>query len=639
MINHQDFSKMKLKNTYTISFLILLLATSVSGFSQSLKKANRLYENRSYVNAAEIYEKLNKTPEVLQKLGDCYYYNSEIKKANDAYSEAFDNSDKSKLSTQFFFNYFDVLRSTEEYEKSDSISAKYLDNPIYTKVFRIKLKNIVPFTYTLENLTEQSNSASFGVGLYGEKIVFSSTRNPESPEYHWNNKPYLDLFEAIVKKDEKKSLDSINAFAESINNKTLHESSAAFTKDGNTIYFSRNHKKRVEVDSNKVAMVSIYKAEKINDDWKNIERVSFASDYYSTMHPSLNEAEDRLYFASDMPTSLGGFDIFYVDILEDRSFGEPTNMGATINTKYREQFPFMAKDSTIYFASNGKHGFGGLDLFSSKKTNIGYLEALNLGETINSPKDDFAFLVIDSLNTGYLSSNRDGIDNIYSFMRMPTDRKYYVEGLVTDKTTGRPLPNTIVTLFDEDGNIIDELVVGEDARYKLATLPNQHYQIEGFKPKYIPELEFFDTNDKGNIEFNIALEIESYDDAEEIILGRDDGNVYIELENIYFDFAKWDIKPQAAKTLDVLVELLKKYPRMEIQLGAHTDSRATAEFNMDLSQKRAASTLEYLVDNGIKRTRLISKGFGETRPIIACGENCTESEHSINRRCEFVILK
>ncbi len=641
MINPQDFSNETPMKPFKIIVIIhVLLSTGFLSFSQNLKKANKLYENRAYIDAAKIYETLEKTPEILVKLGDCYYFNMDIKKANDAYSQAFDNGDKSQLSSEFYFKYFDALRSSEAYEKSDSISSHYLKVPLHTAVFRIKLKKITPFTYALNNLTKQNGTSSFSTGIIGDDhIIFASTRNPESPEYRWNNKPYLDLYEAKVTKGTAVRLDSITALPEIINTKTQHESNAIVTKDGNTMYFSRNEKRRVEIDSNKVAVVSIFKAEKINNEWTNVERVSFANDFYSTMHPALNSEEDRLYFSSDMPKSMGSFDIFYVDILEDGSFGKVKNLGAEINTKYREQFPFITKDSIIYYASNGKQGFGGLDLFSSKYEEGHYLESLNLGETINSPRDDFAFVLIDSINSGYFSSNRSGTDQIYNFDRTPKDRTYFVEGLVKDKVTGELLPNTIVTLFDRKGTIIEELVVGKDGSYSMEISPNQHYQIEGFKPKYIPELKTFDTNDKGDIEFNIELEIKSYDDAEEIITNRDDGNTYIELENIYFDFSKWEIKEQAAKTLDVLVSLLKKYPRMEIQLGAHTDSRSSASFNLELSQKRAAATLEYLVQNGINRSRLISKGFGESQPIIPCGTKCTEAEHSINRRCEFLILK
>jgi outer membrane protein OmpA-like peptidoglycan-associated protein len=488
-------------------------------------------------------------------------------------------------------------------------------------------------------LGNQGSGSNFGVGYFGKKIVFASTKNMESPEYNWNKKSYLDLYEATVSEGDDKQLDSIVAFSKNINIKDQHESSAVFTKDGKTMFFSRNQKKRVAIDSNKVAVVSIFKAQLVNNEWQAIEPVSFSSDSYSTMHPALNSEEDKLYFSSDMPNSLGAFDIYYVDIAADGSFGTPVNLGAAINTAHREQFPFIAKDSTLYFASNGKQGLGGLDIFSSKYEENSYLEALNLGEIINSETDDFAFVVLDALDTGYMSSNRGGIDQIYSFERTPADRQYFVEGLVTDKRTGELLPNTVVTLFDNYGDIITEITVGEDGKYKLEVKPNQSYQLEGFQPKYIPETKYFDTNDRGNIEFNIELGIESYNDAEEIVNDREDGNTYIELENIYFDFAKWDIKPQAAKTLDILVNLLKKYPRMEIQLGAHTDSRSSFEFNMDLSEKRAAATLEYLVENGIPRKRLRSKGYGETKPLVNCGDDCTETEFSINRRCEFLILR
>jgi len=626
--------------TFQLYISFTVLAIGFLGFSQSASKANILYENRAYVEAAEIFVSLPKTADNLEKLGDCYYYNSEFENAYKAYKQVYDLKISTELSKDFYFKYFQVLKGTKKYEKADEISTNHLKDTINTTELKALLKKIVPYKYELKNLTEDVGGSSFGVGLYNNKIIFASTKNIENPNYKWNGKPYLDLYEGVVStKDNDITLDSILPLNDEINAIKQHESNAVFTKDGKTMYFSRNLKKRIDLDSTKIAVVSIFKAELIDNEWTNVEPVSFSSETYSTMHPALNSDETRLYFSSDMPNSLGSFDIFYVDVYTDNSFGTPINLGEKVNTIRREQFPFIAKDSTLYFSSNGKHGFGGLDIFASGVKNNTFLEALNLGETINSEKDDFAFVVIDSINTGYISSNRSGLDNIYTFKRIENERTYYIEGLVTDKVTGEVLPNTTVTLFDKDGNVIAEQLVGEDGRYKLPTQPSQEYSVEGFQPKYIPQVEFFDTNDKGNIEFNIELEIESYKDAEDIVTDDDKGNTFIELENIYFDFAKWDIKPQAARTLDVLVALLTKYPRMEIQLGAHTDSRASYEFNMDLSEKRAAATLEYLVENGISRARLTSKGFGETQPIVPCGDNCTETEYSINRRCEFLILK
>mgnify|MGYP001044243740 CR=1 FL=1 len=625
--------------TFKLYILLIVLASGSLSFSQSQRKADILFENRAYIGAAEIYEQLPKTVDILEKLGDCYYYNSEFEKAYKAYSQIYDMKIESELSESFYVKYVDVLKGTKNYYDADKISTLHLKVPFNTDEFKSLLKRIIPYKYELKSISSDIGGSNFGVGLYGDKIVFSSTQNLKNPNYNWNGKPYLDLYEAQISEGDSTYIDSIKSFNKAINTKNQHESNAVFTKDGKTMYFSRNLKKRVNLDSTKIAVVNIFKAELVDNEWTNVESVSFSNELYSTMHPALNNDETKLYFSSDMPSSIGSYDIFYVEILGDNSFGEPVNLGTAINSERREQFPYIAKDSTLYFASNGKPGFGGLDLFLSSVKDGKYLDALNLGESINTEKDDFAFVVKDSLNTGYISSNRGGVDNIYSFERTPNEREYFIEGIVTDKVTGELLPNTTVTLFDEDGNVVSEIVVGEDAKYRLKTKPNRSYAVEGFQPKYIPEIEFFDTNDSGNIEFNIELEIESYKDAEEIVTDDDQGNTYIELENIYFDFAKWDIKIQAAKTLDVLVDLLKKYPRMEIQLGAHTDSRAGFEYNMDLSEKRARATLEYLVENGISKERLTSKGYGETKPLVPCGENCTETEFSINRRCEFLILR
>ena len=343
-----------------------------------------------------------------------------------------------------------------------------------------------------------------------------------------------------------------------------------------------------------------------------------------------------------MPGTLGSFDIFVVDVNEDGTFGQPQNLGKAVNTIHREQFPFISDDGTIlYFASDGHQGMGGLDIFMSKSYDGVFAKPLNLGETINSNLDDFAYIVDEKKNKGYLSSNRKGGDNLYSFTRTENENRFVVEGEVKDKNTHTPLPGTLVALYDENNILIGQMVVGADADYVFSTEPNKKYRIEAVKDFYIPHSEEFVTNEDGKLRYTIELFMECYDDAEEIITKRQDGKVQIVLENIYFDLNKWDIKEDAARILNVLVDLLNKYPVMEIEIDAHTDSRASDTYNLMLSNKRAASSLEYLVKNGIKRKRLRSRGFGESVPLIKCGKTkvCTEQEHSINRRCEFIILK
>ncbi|WP_233450991.1 OmpA family protein [Hanstruepera ponticola] len=632
MINHQD--SFRLMKRGIIIIILLFIAQSHFGQARKLKQANRLFENKAYVEAASLYQELEPNQEVLTNLGDSYYYNSQIQEAKNTYDQLFSKF-KDSVDKEVYFRYSHVLKGLNDYKKADKILEEYLSTEVNTQNFIDKLTRTVPYNYTVKAVNTGSSAGDFGVSYLGNEVVFASLRNFESPSYKWNEKPYLDLYKASVSNDI--SFDNVIPFSEEINTDT-HESNATFTTDGKTMYFSRTHNKQVKIGESKYAVVKIYRAELVDDIWTNIEVLPFTDDSYSTQHPFLDEKNSRLYFASDMPSSFGSFDIFYVDVNGD-SYGEPVNLGETINTKHREQFPFVSKDNVLYFASNGHQGLGGLDIYMTHLNEEGHSTPMNLGSTINSGIDDFGFVLKGSFEKGYFSSNRDGIDKIYAFQRQENKRTYLVEGEVRDKNTKAILPGTKITLLNEDGSIAGETYVGEDGKYVFETEPNKKYKIEGYRDFYIPTTEAFDTSDEGKIELNIELEIESYDDAEEIVVTKVDGYIYIELENIYFDLDKWDIKPQAAKTLDVLVDLLKKYPRMEIQLGAHTDSRSTEAYNLKLSNNRARATLEYLVSNGIDSKRLLSKGFGESQPLVNCGDNCTEDEHAINRRCEFIILK
>ena len=626
-----------------VCLLFCLLAASWTVHAQrpSIKKANQLFAQKSYAEAAKMYQSLGQSQEVLQNLGDSYYYNSEMKLARTPYTGLFTHF-KDSLKPEVYFRYAQALKGVKEYAKADEIMGEYLGFAVDTEKFIANLNRLVPYNYDIQLMNRGSRTGDFGIAYYGDKVVFSSFRNKQNPIFNWNNQPYLDLYQAEVTKEKR--LVNIKPFSEEINTAT-HESNATFTNDGQTMYFSRTNDKRVEIDDELVATVKLYKAELIAGVWSHVTELPFSSDLYSTQHPVLNPDNTRLYFSSDMPGTLGSFDIFYVDITSsyegyvDESYGAPVNLGKTINTEHREQFPFVGEGSTLYFASDGHQGMGGLDLFVSRIYENVYTKPLNLGETINSEMDDFGYVLNEKDNTGYFSSNRNGYDNLYAFSRTVNERQFTVEGSVRDKISQNLLPGTTITLYDQNDMLVGQMVVGEDAKYVFNTEPNKIYSIEAHRDFYIPTTEIFITNDDGNITYNIELTIESYDDAEDIVVTKDDGYIYIELENIYFDFNRYEIKPDAERILDVLVGLLKKYPRMEIQLGAHTDNRASDLYNLHLSHNRAKATLEYLVDNGIDRKRLRSKGFGEHFPLVDCGDKCTEEEHSINRRCEFLILK
>ena len=620
------------------TYILTLFCFSITLFAQkgSVKKANGLFEKRSYVKAAEMYEQIEKNQKVLQNLGDCYFNNSQMKEASSVYGKLF-LTYKDSIKPEYYYKYAHSLLGVADYQKGDAVMSEYLKYNVSTPKFITNLKTNVPYNYVIQTMSKSTANGDFGMSFYGDKVAFASLRNAESKSFGWNEKPYLDLFSATV--NEKGLLTDIAPFPKEINTKT-HESSVTFSKDGHIMYFNRTNAKKVKINGVKIANIKILKAELINGKWDNIKELPFCNDNFSTEHPVLSKDGKKLYFSSDMPGSIGSFDIYVVDVNEDGTYGTPLNLGVAVNTIHREQFPSISDDGSIlYFASDGHQGMGGLDIFMSKSYNGVFAKPLNLGETINSNMDDFGYVVDEKKNKGYLSSNRKNGDNLYSFTRVENRERFVVEGEVKDKNTQNLLPGTLVTLYDENNILVGQMVVGATADYVFSTEPNKKYRIEAVRDFYIPHSEEFITNEDGKLRYTIELFMECYDDAEEIITKRQDGKVQIVLENIYFDLNKWDIKPDAARILNILLDLLNKYPEMEIEIDAHTDSRASYIYNIQLSNHRAASTLEYLVKNGIKRKRLRSKGFGETVPLVRCGDACSEQEHSINRRCEFIILK
>ena len=641
MINLHDSFKMEMmKKSYYILFVFCSITTLVAQKKVSVKQANSLFASKSYVKAAEAYEQVIQTKQsrqVLQNLGDCYYYNFQMTNAVRAYGQLFFTF-KDSVKKEVFFRYANALKGTKDFDKGDAIMSEYLGFDQNTPKFMKNITRNIPNSYKLQIMSKNKTNGDFGISFYGDKVTFASARNAQEKAYGWNEKPYLDLFSASV--DSQGQLVNVEPFSAIINT-NKHESSAAFSVDGKTMYFNRGSDKRVKIGDEKVAMIKIYKAEFVDGKWTNIMMLPFSSDTYSVEHPFLTKDGKKLYFASDMPGTLGSMDIFVVDVNEDGTYSQPRNLGESINTIHREQFPFLTEDGTLYFASDGHQGNGNLDVFMSLKlSNSEFDKPLNLGSTINSEMDDFNFILDDINNKGYFASNRTDDDNLYTFIQEENKLQYLVEGEVRDLKSLELLPGATVKLYDDQGNLLEEILVGKDGKFTFNTEPNKKYKIKAFKDFYIPAEAEFDTGEKNKVYIDLQMKVESYYDAEDIINKKDDGTVLIDLDNIYFDLDKWNIKPQAAQVLDVLLSLLKKYPYMEIQIGSHTDSRATAVYNLRLSNKRAASALDYLVQNGIDRKRLRSIGYGETKPLIICPKNdCTEAEHATNRRCTFMILK
>ena len=625
------------KQIYILASLLLVSGTTLAQ-KGSVKRADKLFEMRAYNQAAETYENQKRTQEVLQNLADSYYYNTSLQKAIKTYRELFVEYGDS-IDIEYHFRFAQSLKGVKNYSEADKHLSRYYNKPVNTSAFIETIKNTTPHSFDLKQITSGNTSSDFGLTFYNDdKVVFASARNTESPLYSWNDLPYLDLYSATLSDDLV--LKDITPFSEIINTDT-HESSAVFTKDGKTMYFNRTNKEQKKLDDERIAHIKIYKAELVDGVWTNVTALPFTSDSYSTEHPALSKDEKTLYFASDMPGTLGSFDIYKVAINDDGTYGEPENLGETINTKHREQFPFISEFNVLYFSSIGHQGYGGLDVFRSNKVNDDFDKPVNLGSTINSNLDDFAYVVREKNNMGYVSSNRSGYDRLFGFAREINPLTIYqVEGIVQDLNSKALLGGSLVTLFDESDTVIQDTIVGDDARYIFKIEPNKKYKVRGTRKAYIPQDVEFSTDSKGKVQHNIYLSLESFADAEERVKENEKGNVQVELDKIFFDFDKSNIRKDAAATLNVLVDLMKKYPSMEVEVAAHTDARGADQYNLELSKRRAASTLEYLVSQGIERNRLKSIGYGEMQPLNDCVKEgiCDDEQYDINRRCEFTIL-
>ena len=624
------------KQIYILASLLLVSGMALAQ-KGNLKRVNKLFEIRAYTEAAETYETKDRTQEVLQNLADSYYYNTSLQKAIKTYRELFVTYGDS-IDIEYYFRYAQALKGVKNYKEADKHLSRYYNQQIHTNAFIENLEKTTPHIFKLSQINNQNSSSDFGLSFYGEnKVAFASARNTENPSYSWNSLPYLDLYSATLTNDV---LEDIVPFSETINTAS-HESNAVFTKDGKTMYFNRTNTTRKKTDEQRVAHIKIYKAEFVDGNWTNVTPLPFTSNAYSTEHPALSKDEKTLYFASDMPGTLGSFDIYKVAINDDGTYGEPENLGSTVNTKHREQFPFVSNYDVLYFSSIGHQGYGGLDVFRSNMVNGNFDKPVNLGRSINSSLDDFAYVIREKDDKAFVSSNKSGYDRLYGFAREENMlTKYQVEGVVQDKNSKELLVGALVTLFDETDRVIQDTLVGENADYLFKIEPNKKYKVRGTRKAYIPQDVEFSTDSKGKVQHNIYLSLESFADAEERVKENEKGDVQVELDKIYFDFDKSNIREDAAITLNVLVDLMKKYPSMEIEVSAHTDARGPDQYNLNLSKRRATSTLEYLVGQGIERDRLRSIGYGEMQPLNECLKEgiCEDEEYDINRRCEFIIL-
>lgn len=634
-----------MKTIYSILFTLIFCLGSFGQISK-LAKADKKYDKFSYIDAIEIYEKVAekgiKSVDLFQKLGNAYYFNGELTKASKWYGALF--ALQQEVEPEYYFRYAQALKAEGNYEKANQFMDIFLSktNDARGKLYaenKDYLNKIDSESgkYLMDTTSINSEFYDYGPSFYGENIVLTSSRsegNLYAKIHDWTKQNFTDLFIAPLNTEGK--LGKVTNFSNEINTK-FNESSPVFTKDGKTMYFTRNNyndgKKRKSDD--KIIMEKIYKAELVNGKWTNIKELPFCSDNYKTAHPALSPDEKTLYFASNMPGSYGNSDLYKVSIDKYGNFITPENLGPTINTEGRETFPFIDNNNHLFFASDGHPGLGGLDIFEAIINENSVEKPINIGKPINSSKDDFGY-IINNQNFGFFSSNREGglgFDDIYSFKICMQN----VQGIVSDSDTNEILSNAKVFLFDENMNLISETTTSDKGAYFFKIQCNKKYIIRVTKEEYTTTEKTITSNSQLNdIELDITLKRNIFP----IEVGIDLAKLF-DISVIYFNLDKWDIRPDAANDLEIILTVMNQYPNMVIDIRSHTDSRQTHEYNEILSDKRAKSTLEYLVSKGIDRSRLSAKGYGETQLVNDCADGvpCSEVEHQKNRRSEFIVIK
>jgi outer membrane protein OmpA-like peptidoglycan-associated protein/tetratricopeptide (TPR) repeat protein len=609
-----------------------MLAMSMAAQNKDTETADKHFARMEYVEAAQEYQKLPGDPYVYKQLAESYYNVFNTKEAAKWYAKAIETPQDAET----YYRYAQMLKAEGRYEEAnkqmqtfasmmpnDQRAIEFKKDPNYLPKLRNQAKL---FDEKLLDINDDKYG-SFGAVLTDDNTVyFTSARNTARKTYGWNEQPYLDIYQSTYNEN--------GTFSEPVPvsdlNTKWHDGPVAVTADGSTMYFaseSFQEKKQFERDRDnnlKLGQVFLYRSKKQDGKWSEPEMLPFNDKRWSTGNPSISRDGKTLYFASDREGTMGGNDIWKVEVMADNQYGEPVNLGPKVNTEGRESFPYITDDNKLYFASESRKGFGGLDIFVidlAKGT-----DAMNVGAPVNTPQDDFAFTFHNQKNIGLFSSNRSGVDKLYSATPVCG-----VEAIVMvrDSKTGQPIAASRVAILDDRNNVIETREAGADGRVSYAIDCDRAYSIQASMEGYVTGT--FPINKTKGGEVNIAANL----DPIEVIVQ----DTVVVLNDIYFEFNKSNITREGAAELDKLVEAMRANPEMVIMAKAHTDNRGSDQYNMNLSNRRAKATVQYVMSKGIAKERISGQGYGESQPKVNCGTECTEEQHAQNRRSEFMIVK
>ncbi|MFC4476362.1 OmpA family protein [Flavobacterium chungangensis] len=652
----------KIKTGLVLLCICLLQIGGINAQDKKIVKANEVYNKFAFVEAAKLYERLvekgNTSIEVYTKLGNCHYFNAEYKEAAESYAKVF-NSGQS-ADPEFYFRYAQALNNEKNYSEANAVMKKYY--AITGKVDKSQgweekklLADIAKQSgrYSLKTVSINTPVSDFGASFYGkDKVVYASAKDTGviiKRKHSWNEKAFMKLYTAQIGADG--DLTDAAPIKGDINTK-YHQSSAVITKDGKYMYFTRNNFNdgKLGADKSGTNFLKLYVAENVKDEWKNIKELPYPinSDGFSSAHPALSPDETQLFFVSDRDNNFGNSDIFVVSLKKGALVGnDVTRLGDEINTPGRETYPFMDASGILYFSSDGHPGLGGLDVFAAMKDNDGKYHVVNVGDGVNTEADDFAYVINSESKKGYFASNRTNNDDIYTFtenrpLQFDFDNRAMIFGTITEN--GKPLPDFNAEIFKASTNeSVGKVVTDAEGKYKVMVDPYQNYRAYYTKTNYAEKTvntEQLKPLEKKEISFEVTKVMEVIVDGEKVkIEDGDDLAKKLKLKPIYFDLNGYNIRQSSKKELDKVVELMRDRPNVKIKVNSYTDSRGRDEFNMKLSENRAKSTVAYIVSAGIPQERISGEGFGETNLLNHCsnGVKCSEQEHELNRRSEFII--
>ena len=622
-----------MKKTYITLLLFFLSASMTIAQTKSTQKADKLFNRFEYVSAAKEYEKLAIQEQadgyVYKQLADCYYHQFNTREAAKWYAKAVETAQEAET----HYRYAQMLKADGNYEAaneqmkkfaqlapSDSRAKAYASNPNYLPSLNSQTK-----LFDATKLDINSDKSDFGAMLtHTDELYFASARNTARKSYAWNKEPYLDVYKSI----HNSGTFSEPTLVESINTK-FHEGPVTLSADGNTMYYSSESYNEDSYEKDKslnarFGQVNLFKATKDGNGWANSTPLPFNSSQYSTSNPSLCKAGKTLFFTSNMPGGKGGNDIWKVAVNADGTFGAPENLGDPINTAGNESFPFIADDGKLYFSSDARQGFGGLDIYVIDLKNKG--EAKNVGKPVNSEKDDFAFTMNIDKNVGFFASNREGNDDMYK--AIPVCGVELI-AMAKDTKTNAPISDVKVSLIDAKGTNLGTRNTNVTGSTNFAVECNKNYSLQVSREGYESNTFTVAGKNGGKIEVETNLKpIEIIITEKEIILNP-----------IYFEYDKSDVTLQGAEILDGLVAVMNEKPELTIFVKSHTDNRGEDKYNLRLSERRNQATVAYIIAKGINKDRVSGQGYGESEPKINCQDACTEEEHAQNRRSEFLIVK